>query len=328
MTSETASNKLEDLLEELSTTEPGWKNFYKRLEIVNALERLGDPRAIPALEEIVVNDTQQFDAWGLDVAISLAEFAQNAIKRIRIVSGTHRQVVEKLPCHPPENLSPEETSTYQKFTRLYFMWRHEGIEPLGAIKVWSKSLLDDHFDTLMDRQREVVEMIYRCCVMATDNWEYPGDYLMLYSEHEIDLEVVSLEEIVKNVQEKLQTDWSIDIEVELPDELPAIKGNWGIGTAIQYLIIGGRKFTKRAFAPKIRAKLGQARTVQVQIETGIPQQHETRVIAEFSEAGARLNVAKFMLHQHGSQVEVSNSDQSIQFHFTLPLWFDEAKTKI
>ena len=57
-------------------------SYGRRMSLASALGRLGDPRAIPVLERLVQTDTVRLDAWGMDIAISVAEVAQMALDRI------------------------------------------------------------------------------------------------------------------------------------------------------------------------------------------------------------------------------------------------------
>lgn len=105
---------LENLLEQLHRTEPGWKDFFRRREIIKALGELGDPRAIADLEKIVVNDTQKFDAWGLDVGISIADYAETTIKRIRFKAQKQTLVDPDLSMNRAETVPLEELHTRVK----------------------------------------------------------------------------------------------------------------------------------------------------------------------------------------------------------------------
>ena len=73
---------LEPLLQSLRQTQPKFEDFYRRVALIKSIRELGHPKAIPDLEEIAKTDTQQYDAWGLDVAISVAEIAEEAIEHI------------------------------------------------------------------------------------------------------------------------------------------------------------------------------------------------------------------------------------------------------
>jgi HEAT repeat protein len=73
---------VEPLLLELRATKSGFPSFYRRVALARALGQLGDPRAIPMLEQLVHSDTVEYDAWGMGVGLSVAEVAQNALQHI------------------------------------------------------------------------------------------------------------------------------------------------------------------------------------------------------------------------------------------------------
>ncbi|MFN8455007.1 MAG: hypothetical protein U0401_10135 [Anaerolineae bacterium] len=108
---------LENLLGQLHRTEPSWKDFFRRREIVKALGELGDLRAIADLEKIVVTDTQKFDAWGLDVGISIAEYAEAAIKRIKFKAQKQTPTDPDLSVNRAETVPLEELHTRVKAIR-------------------------------------------------------------------------------------------------------------------------------------------------------------------------------------------------------------------
>ncbi len=83
---------LQPLVKVLNETEPPSGNqsfnnkelmrYYARHEIIGEMQKIGSLLAIPYLEKLF-SDTEQYDAWGMDVFISIAEFAQGAIDRIK-----------------------------------------------------------------------------------------------------------------------------------------------------------------------------------------------------------------------------------------------------
>ncbi|MCB8925014.1 MAG: hypothetical protein H6652_05245 [Ardenticatenaceae bacterium] len=79
----TQLQKLDELIRFLETSMPGWPQYFERLEAIRELEQIGDPKAIAILTKITRDDTQEFDAWGLDAGFSMAYFAQEAIKNIQ-----------------------------------------------------------------------------------------------------------------------------------------------------------------------------------------------------------------------------------------------------
>lgn len=82
----TQSQLFEQLLDFLKTSEIGWPQYFRRLEVIKQLGNIANPKAIDVLEEVVRRDTQEFDAWGLDVGFSMAEFAQEAIDKIQAIN--------------------------------------------------------------------------------------------------------------------------------------------------------------------------------------------------------------------------------------------------
>jgi HEAT repeat protein len=69
------------------------KTYSRRMSLASALGRLGDPRAIPVLERLVQTDTVRLDAWGMDIAISVADVAQIALDRIAMITATDAEVL-------------------------------------------------------------------------------------------------------------------------------------------------------------------------------------------------------------------------------------------
>jgi hypothetical protein len=79
------SRAVDALLDALAQSESGataHHTFSMRLKIVSALARLGDPHALPTLRSLVHTDMQAVDAWGMGVAFSIAEVAQESIEKI------------------------------------------------------------------------------------------------------------------------------------------------------------------------------------------------------------------------------------------------------
>ena len=88
---------LEPLVKVLNETEPPSGNlpfnneeelnrFYTRRDIIREMQRIGSLQAIPYLQELY-SDTKEYDAWGMDVFISIAEIAQDAIDRIKVANN-------------------------------------------------------------------------------------------------------------------------------------------------------------------------------------------------------------------------------------------------
>ena len=82
----TQSKLFEQLLDFLKTSEIGWPQYFRRLEVIEQLGKIANPKAIDVLEEVVRLDTQEFDAWGLGATFSMAEFAQKAIDQIKAIN--------------------------------------------------------------------------------------------------------------------------------------------------------------------------------------------------------------------------------------------------
>lgn len=57
-------------------------NWFKRHTLVDVLGELGDPRALPHLEKNL-DETMDYDMWGTGVGVSIAQFAQHAIQKIK-----------------------------------------------------------------------------------------------------------------------------------------------------------------------------------------------------------------------------------------------------
>jgi hypothetical protein len=74
------------LLDFLNTSEIGWPQYFRRLEVIEQLGNIADPKAILVLEDVVRQDTQEFDAWGLGVGFSMAYFAQKTIDKIKAIN--------------------------------------------------------------------------------------------------------------------------------------------------------------------------------------------------------------------------------------------------
>ena len=88
---------LEPLVKVLDETEPLSGNlhlnneeelnrFYTRRDIIREMQKIGSLQAIQHLQKLN-SDTEEYDAWGMDVFISIAEIAQDAIDRIKVANN-------------------------------------------------------------------------------------------------------------------------------------------------------------------------------------------------------------------------------------------------
>jgi len=84
---------VEPLIAALEPLTPSDKTYSRRMSLASALGRLGDPRAIPVLERLVQTDTVRLDAWGMDIAISVADVAQISLDRIAMATATDAEIL-------------------------------------------------------------------------------------------------------------------------------------------------------------------------------------------------------------------------------------------
>lgn len=83
----------DELITFLEMSEVGWPQFFRRLEAIERLEKIGDLKCLNILRSIEKKDIEEFDAWGLDVSFSLSYFAQKTIKRLDPNSTSNYEIV-------------------------------------------------------------------------------------------------------------------------------------------------------------------------------------------------------------------------------------------
>lgn len=228
---------------------------------------------------------------------------------------------------PPEPLGtdiqqPDKNDVWAHFTKLYYMWRHEGIFPLNGIKGHSKLLLDGELGDLGDRQRRAIEIINKSSGIAIHKWDYPTNYLLLY-EKEIEFEPVSLFLEIEEALDYLGEVFLLDkVNISYTGDIPRVKASGWISTALIDLIIGGQILYSASFIPKIRVTFDEGSVVEIEVEVGSSKSRETEIIETVSEPGTYLNIANMIIEKHNGKLEMSVSDRSITFQFALPVWFN------
>lgn len=147
-------------------------------------------------------------------------------------------------------------------------WRSEGLTPLVTIKGYAELLLKGLAGELTGEQRRFVEIILRNCDRAADWFRLPAAYLTYRLErHHVHWEEICLPNFVAQVLSGIQID---NIEVDLPNDLPPIRGDQCLQTAILYLIEPDLFLTRNdACQTRIKADLAEGSSVLIQICTGV-----------------------------------------------------------
>ena len=208
------------------------------------------------------------------------------------------------------------------FSQLYAMWRNEGLTPLSLIQGYAALLLDEGLGPLSDEQRRALEIIQGACGQAINCWYHPTSYLELVSNKKIDFKAISLPEIIEEVLKTLRIYAGIDkVEVILPNNLPLVRSNWDLATAIQNFIMWNYATGERTSTPAIEAKLQDDKVVRIEIQPGyrLTQMRDS----DLDYPGTRLYVANAIIQRQGGQVEISSVNQNIHIQFNLYTWEDD-----
>jgi hypothetical protein len=230
----------------------------------------------------------------------------------------------------PANQMPEDE--IEKLFEWFYAWRNRGITPLVSIKGYSELLLKGAAGDLTEEQRQFIQIIHRNCLRAVEQWHLVLDHLGFYYDRQHPRwEETHLSDVINQALANPPENIDIsNINIELADDLPSIRGDDGLSAAIHYLIVPNLDYSHSKNDPiTIKASLIEKSTVQVQIYNGI------QLSSEYIEQpqplffpGTRLSVAKQIIEQFDSQLQVHPFSKGIEFRFNLPVWQMPAGTPL
>jgi hypothetical protein len=238
-----------------------------------------------------------------------------------IFDDVKAEVRQEVKADTTKNLTIERIEPYTKhhevgWLELFWEWRHDGLEELSYIKQYSELLLTGGFGELSKEQCKAVKVISKVCSREIRNWYHRTIYTEIrYSPEKITWEAIDLSKCVKDVEDSLRQECGVDsIEVVVPDDLPYVKSNRYLTVAIFNLISPARYIDSylKDYPPTINVSLGEEDTVIVMVHNGQ---------RSISPSGFEIDLAKLIIEQHGSPVEVNYSaDKGIDYQFTLSVW--------
>ena len=195
-------------------------------------------------------------------------------------------------------------------------WRNEGLTPLVIINGYTELLLKGEGGDLTDTQRRFVEIIARNCTIAADWFNLPVDYLAFRSgQHHVRWEEICLPDLITRALSDVQID---HIEVDLPDDLPPIRGNQWLQTAVLYMIEPDPFLIRTdAYQASIKADLVGDSFIQVRIGVQLDLGEGERPSLFTS---TRLSIAGQIIQLLDSQLQIQALDKGTEFQFTLPVW--------
>lgn len=217
-----------------------------------------------------------------------------------------------------EDTNEAKTISDDQFLEWLACWGNEGLTSLALVGGYARVLLEGRAGELTEEQHRFVEIIFRNCVRAAEWFRLPETYLAFrLGRHHVHWEEIRLPELISQAISRLQ---SGQVQVDLPDDLPPVRGCQCLQDAILYLIEPDLSLAPRsALQAQIRAdKVGDS-SILVQVRTGIHLDE----IGGFSCCffpGTRLSIADQIIRLHESQVKVQSVDKETEFRFTLPIW--------
>ena len=146
----------------------------------------------------------------------------------------------------------------------------------------------------------------------------PYDYIRLYlGRHWVQWEEMHFPDLVEQAISATQTD---RIEMEFADDLPPIRGDVWLQTAISYLMDPDPSLTRTDTRPiRVKADAVDASSVLVRIRPRVQPDIDDPEQPSFF-PGTRLSVADQVIRMLDSQIRVYSPDEEIEFQFSLPVW--------
>ncbi len=214
---------------------------------------------------------------------------------------------------------------------------HELQTPLTAIKGYAETLLENsHIDA--QKSREFLQTILKHANRMT---RLVSDLLILSrlesTEDQQFEEIIDLKATIPRVVERFDIFKSKDhlqIEMEIPDSLPPIKGvSTEIETALENLIDNAIKYGADGGIVKITVKQIE-NEIEISVSdqgVGIPVEDQPRIFERFYRVdkgrsralggtGLGLSIVKHIVQRHGGRIWLeSQLGHGSTFHFTLPL---------
>jgi two-component system phosphate regulon sensor histidine kinase PhoR len=214
---------------------------------------------------------------------------------------------------------------------------HEFRTPLTAIQGFAETLLGGALDDPANRRRFVQIIRDHAARLARLTEDLLELSRIEAGKLELEFRAVSLHQLIESCLVAAQlkaTPKQIALSVELPDELPSVRGDSNrlhevlqnlLDNAVQYTPAGGRIEVSAA------GKNGQCVMTVSDTGIGIPQAEQERIFERFyrvdaarsREAGGTglgLSIARHIVDAHGGRLWVeSEVGEGSRFHFSIPI---------
>jgi two-component sensor histidine kinase len=222
--------------------------------------------------------------------------------------------------------------------RFLGMAAHDLRNPIAAVKGLSGIMLEGYLGDLADEQKEVLQKMDDACESMLALINDLLDVSAIESgKLTLDLEPVDLHEYLTEVYETnkiLARSKSIEIKMELPEELPRVRMDKNrISQVINNLITNAIKFSHSKTTITLGARK-ENDTVAIAVTDqgqGIPEEEISKVFSEFGRVsvqptagekstGLGLAIVKRMVEAHDGGISVTSEvGKGSTFEFTLPL---------
>src|SRR6478609_5344759 len=129
---------------------------------------------------------------------------------------------------------------HEEMVNLLYMWRNNSLTHMTSVVEWIKILLEENpkLGNLTPEQRNFLEIALRNAGQSTEWWRIAVEYTQFHYKIRLpQLRPISIYSIMDSVKfYAKKAPYISELSINIPDDLPMIKGHNFLSAAISYLI--------------------------------------------------------------------------------------------
>jgi uncharacterized protein (DUF433 family) len=256
-------------------------------------------------------------AYIRDTNITVSEIVKKVVHE-----QTSAQVLSEYPLLDSDDIEEVMAYAVSDLIETVAMWRNTGLGPVSTLAGFSK-IFADNSDITEEQKKQFNAIMYRSSRQAVAAWwNFSSWVYETYRDEKDYYHQTSIDSLVKEVLQELpEYDPTAQVIWNVAEDLPDIRTDYNLPSAIVNIL-----------TDRTSIWLNTESTFEISSENNRFVSFRVLRQFEYEEHGdlshehilgwrsSPLSLAALIINKHGSELQITTSDDGIIFRFSLPIW--------